>query len=124
MNKSKILIVDDHKEFRDGLKSFIEKQVPNVQILEASTGEEGVEAALAQKPDVALIDIHLPKIGGMEAAHRIKQGLPGCQIITMSMFGEKTGRSFVNPEITAFVAKTEIDSKLSALLRKLLQGQL
>ncbi len=123
MHKSKVLIVDDHKEFREGLRSFIEKQVPNVEILEAQTGEEGVETALIQKPEVALIDIHLQQIGGMEAAHRIKQGLPECQIITMSMFGEKTGQSFVNSEITAFIAKAEIDSKLPALLRELLQEQ-
>lgn len=123
MNKRKILIVDDHKEFRDGLRAFVEKQVPNVEIFEAETGEEGVEMAIAQMPKVALVDIHLPKIGGMETAHRIKQSLPGCRIITMSMFGERTGRSFVTEEITAFIAKTEIDSKLPALLVKLLQEQ-
>jgi len=121
MNKRKILIIDDHKEFREGLKAFIEKQVPNVKIFEAQTGEEGVEMAIAQIPKVALVDIHLPSIGGMETAHRIKQGLPECRIITMSTFGEQTGQSFVNSEITAFVAKAEIDSKLSKLLRKLLQ---
>ena len=76
MSKSKILIVDDHREFREGLKAFIEKQVPNVEIFEAQTGEEGVETALIQKPKVALIDIHLPQIGGMEAAHRIKIRVP------------------------------------------------
>lgn len=120
MNKRKILIVDDHKEFREGLRVFIEKQVPNVKILEASTGEEGVEMALIQKPEVALIDIQLPKIDGMEAAKRIKQGLPECRIITMSTFGEKKGQSFVSSEITAFIAKAEIDSKLPALLEELL----
>ena len=123
MNKRKILIIDDHKEFREGLKAFIEKQVPSVEIIEAQTGEEGVETALIQKPEVALIDIQLPKIDGMEAAHRIKQGLPECRVITMSTFGEKTGQSFVNSEITAFVTKAEIDSKLLALLRQLLQEQ-
>ena len=123
MNKHKILIIDDHKEFREDLKAFIEKQVPGFEIIEAQTGEEGVETALIQKPEVALIDIQLPKIDGMEAAKRIKKGLPECRIITMSTFGEKTGQSFVNSEITAFVTKAEIDSKLLALLRQLLQEQ-
>jgi len=117
---NKILIIDDNKEFRDVLGLFVEKQVRGVRIREAGTGEEGVAMALKERPRIALIDIQLPQMDGIEAASQIKRRLPGCDIITMSMFANESRQS-VKQGVLAFIGKDELDSKLIPLLNKILE---
>ena len=77
MSNKTILIVDDHKDFRQMLRSFIQNRFTDVDIKEAATGEEGVEVARNEKPDVSLVDVRLPGIDGIETARQIKESLPG-----------------------------------------------
>ena len=122
MTTRKILIVDDHKEFRETLRSFIEKRFEDAEITEAATGEEGVEAAREKKPRIALIDIHLPRMEGIEAVRRIKQCVPGCHILTMSLFKENRHREFLSKEVDAFVWKDGIADGLIPLLHRFLNS--
>ena len=122
MSNKTILIIDDHKDFRDVVRSFIQRRFQDVNIKEAETGEEGVKMAMNEKPDVSLIDIRLPGIDGIEAARQIKQRIPGCQIITMSMFKHSSLQEFIAQKIIVFVNKDKIDSELIPLLYKFLNG--
>lgn len=121
MVKLKMLIIDDHTEFRRMLRSFIERQKLDVDILESASGEEGVETAVKERPQIALIDIRLPRMDGMEAAEQIKEQVPECRIITMSMFEKKGGQQFVTQDVVAFMEKDQFDSTLPPLLHRLVK---
>ena len=123
MANKMILIIDDHKNFREMVRSFIEKRFQDADIKEAATGEEGVEVARSERPDISFIDIRLPGIDGIETARQIKQHVPECHIIAMSMFKQSSLQNLIAQKVIIFVNKDEIDSELIPLLQKFLNGQ-
>lgn len=122
MGKKKILIVDDHKEFRDIVGLFIEKHIRNVETAEAQTGEEGVQMAIRQKPCIALVDIRLPKMDGLQTAQQIKEKVPRCHIILTSMYKHHRSQTLTRSNGMVFLEKSEVDDKLLPLLNTLLRA--
>lgn len=85
----KIMLVDDHRLVRAGLKRVLQ-EVADMQVLaEASSGEEALEMMRTHTPDVVLMDINMPGIGGLEATRRAMQRYPGTKIIVVSMHLEE-----------------------------------
>ena len=123
MTNRTILIIDDHHDFREMLRSFIERRFRDVTIKEAGTGEEGVRMAKTEKPALCLIDIRLPGIDGIETAKQIKQMYPDTQIITMSMFTQSYLQDLINQKVIFYLNKAKIDSDLAPLLHKFLNGE-
>ncbi len=82
----RILIVDDHPFFRDGLRALIESIDDTVVVGEAGTGDEAAELALSLAPDVALMDIAMPGLNGIEATRRIAQAAPQVNVLMLTMF--------------------------------------
>jgi DNA-binding NarL/FixJ family response regulator len=81
----RVLIADDHPLFRDGLRVLLES-AGDVEVLgEATTGEEAVALALSLRPDVALMDIAMPGVNGIEATRRIVQADPQVQVMMLTM---------------------------------------
>ena len=71
MSNIRVILVDDHEMVRMGLKSFLNLQ-PDIDVIgEASNGREGVELALALQPDVLVMDLVMPELGGVEATLEI-----------------------------------------------------
>ncbi len=80
-----VLLVDDHKLVRTGLKLILD-ETPDIRVVgEASTGEEALERARALKPQVILMDVSMPGIGGLEATRKLAQGLPDARVIVVSV---------------------------------------
>jgi DNA-binding NarL/FixJ family response regulator len=84
-HKTRIVIVDDHPIFRRGLKETIESEESFVVIGEAGDGEMALRETRSLKPDIAVIDLHLPKMGGLELVQAVRslERPPGIIVLTM-----------------------------------------
>ncbi|MFN0728377.1 response regulator [Polaribacter gochangensis] len=88
----KILLADDHKFLRDGLRNIIEQRSNMLIIGEASDGIEAIEAASKLQPNVIIMDVSMPGLNGIEAAKRIHKAQPEIKIIGLSMH---SGKQFI-----------------------------
>jgi two-component system, NarL family, response regulator NreC len=85
----RILLADDHTIMRRGLRLLLESQPEFAVVAEASDGRQAVEQAEATRPDVALVDIAMPNLSGIEAAQRIAMSLPQVAIVILSMHSDE-----------------------------------
>ncbi|MBD3610459.1 MAG: response regulator [Gammaproteobacteria bacterium] len=84
----KVLLVDDHELVRTGLKGILES-VDGYQVIgEAETGEEALALTKVQVPDLILMDINMPGIGGLETTRKIRQFNPDIKVIVLTMHKE------------------------------------
>jgi two-component system nitrate/nitrite response regulator NarL len=88
MQPAKVLIVDDHALFRQGVRSTIEPEEDIEVVDEAEDGTEALAKARELKPDLILMDIKMPRCGGLEAVSAIKRELPGVRIIMLTVHDE------------------------------------
>src|SRR5690606_6330240 len=84
----RILIADDHSVVRAGLKALLERQGNFRVVAEASTGEEAIERAKETRPDVAVLDIRMPGLSGIEACRQIVSSVEGCKVIMLTSYAE------------------------------------
>lgn len=82
----RILIVDDHQAFRMGLVAIVEDYPDLKVVAEAANGAQAIELCRSLRPDVVLMDLRLPGLGGVEATLAIKKELPSCGIIVVTTF--------------------------------------
>ena len=88
MAKIKVLIADDHAVVREGTRRILEQE-PDMEVVgEAGDGEEAVNLATSLKPDVAIIDIAMPKLDGIEATKRIKAAWPSINVLILSAYDD------------------------------------
>lgn len=85
----RVMLVDDHKVVRFGLKSFLDTQDHIEVVAEASNGEEAIERAQEIKPDVILMDITMPVMDGLTATHHLKQTCPNCHVLALTVHEDK-----------------------------------
>lgn len=81
----RILVADDHAIVREGLKQLLNGQKNMEVVGEAADGQEALEKARALCPDVALLDISMPRLSGLDAVRLIKEASPETQIVVLSM---------------------------------------
>lgn len=85
----RVLVVDDHALFRRGLEMVLQGE-PDIEVVgEASDGDEAVAMAVERMPDVMLMDVNMPKRGGIEACAAVKAALPSTTIIMLTMSDEE-----------------------------------
>jgi len=82
----KILIADDHKILRQGIRSLLASQEDFEVVAESSDGSETVKETLKHKPDVVLMDIAMPNLNGFEATRQIRKKLPEIKVLVLSMY--------------------------------------
>lgn len=86
---TKIILVDDHKILRDGLRNVIEKVADFKIIAEADNGREALKLCSELKPNIVVMDVAMPGLNGIEATHQIVQENPECKVIALSMHSDK-----------------------------------
>jgi two-component system, NarL family, response regulator DevR len=84
----RILIADDHSVVRAGLRALLEKHDNFRVIAEASTGEEAIQKAQEWRPDIAVLDIRMPGISGIEACRQIVEKVESCRVIMLTSYAE------------------------------------
>lgn len=85
MKSVRALIADDHPVFREGLKALL-AALPDMEVVgEAATGEEAVAAAVSLRPDVVVMDVHMPTMNGIEATRRIANAVPEIGVLILTM---------------------------------------
>jgi DNA-binding NarL/FixJ family response regulator len=84
----RILIADDHPLFRRGLRSLLDAHAGVTVVAEAATGVEAVAHARAAQPDVAVLDLHMPELDGVEATRRIVGTSPHVAVLVLTMFDD------------------------------------
>lgn len=86
--KIKVLIADDHRIFRQGLRSLLESQ-PEVEVLgEAENGRALIKMARQFEPDLVILDVAMPEMNGIDAAHKLKELGIGTRILALSMHSD------------------------------------
>ena len=89
MERIKILIADDHAVVREGTRQILEKEDDLEVVAEAGDGEEAVNLATELKPDIAIVDISMPKLDGIEATRQIKALYPGIAILILTAYDDE-----------------------------------
>jgi DNA-binding NarL/FixJ family response regulator len=85
----RILIADDHGVVRSGLRLLLDRQADIEVVAEAEDGVEALEKVVATKPDVAILDVAMPRMTGLQATHEIKKQAPDTQVLILSMHDDE-----------------------------------
>lgn len=124
MRPLRLLLVDDHNLVRAGLRALLDGMDGVTVVAEADNGEQAVALALEHAPDVALLDITMPGINGLQAAERILARLPQTRVIILSMHAAE---EYVNRALALGVAgyllKDAAALELQAALQAVAAGQ-
>jgi two-component system, NarL family, response regulator LiaR len=123
-DKISLLITDDHALVRQGIRAFLELQPDLTVIGEADSGEAAVRLAAELAPDVVLMDLVMPGIGGVEATRQVKQVSPHSQIIVLTSYHED---EYIFPALRAgalsYVLKDIGPDELADTVRKAARGE-
>ncbi len=124
IQKITVLLVDDHAVVLQGIRAFLQT-VPEIQVTgSAERGEQAVQLAGPLKPDVALVDIVLPDLDGVEVTRRIRSASPATQVIIFTSFHED---QHIFPAIQAgalsYLLKDARPDEIAAAIRKAAQGE-
>ena len=121
----KILLADDHKLMREGLRMLIEKTGRLTIVGEADNGVSAVRMARDLKPDLVLMDVSMPDLNGIEATRRIVTEAPGAKVIGLSMH---TDKRFVRQMFTAgargYVLKGSAFEEVAAAIKTVAAGRI
>jgi NarL family two-component system response regulator LiaR len=119
-----LLITDDHALVRQGTRAFLELQADLTVIGEADSGEAAIRMAAELVPDVVLMDLVMPGIGGVEATRKVKQVSPHSQIIVLTSYHED---EYIFPALRAgalsYVLKDVGPDELADTVRKAARGE-
>jgi DNA-binding NarL/FixJ family response regulator len=119
-----LLIADDHAVVRDGL-SLVVGSEPDMRVVAlASNGEEALDAALAHCPDIALLDMRMPKLGGIAAIRALRERCPATKVLVLSMYDdEHVAAAALSAGAQGYVGKHAPSSTLLRAIRAVHRGE-
>jgi two-component system, NarL family, invasion response regulator UvrY len=118
----KVLVVDDHAVVREGLRRLL-VALPNVEIFDAATGREALSFVQKQQPDLILLDLHLPGIGGIELLRRLVTMSPNVRILVFSMHAEMMyAARALQAGARGYVSKNASPEELQIALNRVIEG--
>jgi DNA-binding NarL/FixJ family response regulator len=119
----RVLLADDHVLVRQGIRQFLE-QAPGIEVVaEADNGAAAVRLAGTTKPDVAVLDINMPQVTGVEATRRIKQHFPETRVLILTAYDDDPYiRALLQAGADGYVLKTAKAEALVQAVRDVSQG--
>jgi two-component system response regulator NreC len=124
MSVIRILVADDHTLFRQGVRRVLQEQPGWEVVAEASDGAEAVRHAIEHEPNVAILDISMPRLNGIDATRQIVRRLPDVRVLIVSMHSDEV---FVSQALQAgahgFLLKDAADSDLIRAVADLSNGK-
>jgi DNA-binding NarL/FixJ family response regulator len=124
MRRVQILLADDHELVRKGLRALLEAQPGWKVIAEATDGREAVEKAIDMRPDVAILDIAMPSLNGLEATRQIAKKAPRTRVLILTMHDTNPLiQQVVKAGARGYVLKSDVASDLVSAVDALCRDQ-
>lgn len=123
MNRIKVLIADDHALFREGIRALL-AQYDDLEVVgEAADGREAIAEVKARHPEIVLMDIAMPGLGGLEATLELKKQAPDVKILILTQHENREYLSrFLRAGVSGYVLKRAAGTDLVAAIRAVHQG--
>jgi two-component system, NarL family, response regulator NreC len=125
MSQIRMLIADDHLVLRAGLRMLLDAQ-PDIQVIgEAGSGGEVLELAAALQPDLILLDLAMPGLGGLEALPLLRKECSAARILILTMYDDESYlRQALREGAAGYVLKKAADNELLSAIRAVMRGEL
>jgi DNA-binding NarL/FixJ family response regulator len=124
MKKIRVLLADDHRMVRRGFRLILESQ-PDIEVVaEAGNGREAVAQTLAFHPDVVVMDVAMPELGGIEATRRIRESVSQANVVALSIHRDGVYvREIVRAGAAGYILKESADTELLTAVRAVAAGK-
>ncbi len=120
----RVVVVDDHPVWRDGVRSDLERSGIATVVAEASDGGEAIEAARKHMPEVVLMDLRMPTVGGVDAIRQIVEESPHVKVIVLSASGEEADvLEAVKVGATGYLLKSATGPEIADAVRRVREGE-
>lgn len=122
--KIRVLVADDHHLVRAGIVSLLSGQ-PDIEVVgEAANGSEAVERARTLSPDIAVLDITMPKMDGIKAAQEITASIPSVKILVLTQYEqEEYIKRVMHSGVSGYILKTSLVDDLTTAIRTVAEGK-
>jgi len=123
IKRLRVLIADDHRMLREALRLVLESECEIVG--EAASGEDAVALALKSRPDVVVLDLSMPGIGGLDAAHQLAKRLPASKVLILSQYedDEYVIEALSAARVAGYLTKADAASELLQAVRAVHAGK-
>lgn len=124
MGRIRILVADDHALVREGIIAILKLHDDIEVVGEASDGAETIQKAAKLRPDIILLDIAMPGLGGLEAAIEVKKADPGIKILILSQYDDREYVSrLIKAGVSGYILKHAVGTDLISSIRAVARGE-
>jgi DNA-binding NarL/FixJ family response regulator len=120
----RVILADDHAVVRKGIREFLEEEGDIVVVAEAADGSQAVDLVAEHQPDVAVLDIQMPGVGGIEATRRIKAEHPRVRVLVLTAYDDDPYVfALLQAGASGYILKTAGSSELGEAVRTVHRGE-
>jgi DNA-binding NarL/FixJ family response regulator len=124
MNRLRVLLADDHKMIREGLKMLVNSRPEMIVVGEANNGRAAIALALELKPDVVVMDVSMPEVNGLTATEKIKEQCPEIKIIALTRHtDERYLQQLLQAGASGYVLKLSAADDLVRAIHAVVEGK-